>query len=52
MENEKLFTLSEVEKLTKNAYNVGYFDGLEGGHNLEFREYRNEDDFWDKNKND
>jgi hypothetical protein len=50
MENEKVFTLNEVEKLTKNAYNVGFCDGLEGGDNSEFREYRNEDDFWDKNK--
>ncbi|MDY0253091.1 MAG: hypothetical protein RBR30_01645 [Tenuifilaceae bacterium] len=50
MENEKTFTLLEIEKLIKNAYNVGYCDGLEGGNNAEFREYKDEDDFWDKNK--
>lgn len=51
MENEKTFTLLEIEKLIKNAYNVGFCDGLEGGDNAEFREYKDEDDFWDKNKN-
>jgi len=50
MENEKTFTLLEIEKLVKNAYNVGFCDGLEGGDNGEFREYKDEDDFWDKNK--
>ena len=49
MENEKTFTLLEVEKLIKNAYNVGFCDGLEGGDNAEFREYKDEDDFWNKN---
>ena len=49
MENEKTFTLLEVEKLIKNAYNVGFCDGLEGGNNAEFREYKDEDDFWNKN---
>jgi hypothetical protein len=49
MENEKKFTLLEVEQLIKNAYNVGFCDGLEGGDNAEFREYKDEDDFWDKN---
>lgn len=50
MKNEKTFTLLEVEQLTKNAYNVGFYDGLEGGNNLQFREYNDEDDFWNKNK--
>jgi hypothetical protein len=50
MDNEKKITLLEVEKLIKNAYNVGFCDGLEGGNNAEFREYKDEDDFWDKNK--
>ena len=49
MENEKKFTLLEVEQLIKNSYNVGFCDGLEGGDNAEFREYKDEDDFWDKN---
>jgi hypothetical protein len=51
MENERTFTFFEVEQLIKNAYNVGFCDGLEGGDNSEFREYKDEDDFWDKNKN-
>lgn len=38
-----------MEQLIKNAYNVGFCDGLEGGDNAEFREYKDEDDFWDKN---
>ncbi len=50
MENDKTYTLLEVEQLVKNAYNVGFCDGLEGGDNAEFREYKDEDDFWDKNK--
>jgi len=50
MENEKKFTIVEVEQLIKNAYNVGFCDGLEGGENDEFREYKDEDDFWEKNK--
>ncbi len=50
MENEKTFTLLEIEKLIKNAYNVGFCDGLEGDDNSEFREYKDEDDFWNKNK--
>lgn len=49
MGNEKIFTLIEVEQLIKNAYNVGFCDGLEGGDNTEFREYKDEDDFWNKN---
>ena len=49
MENEKTFTLFEVEQLIKNAYNVGFCDGLEGGENAKFREYKNEHDFWKKN---
>ena len=49
MEQEKTFTLSEVEQLIKNAYNVGFCDGLEGGDNAEFREYKDEEDFWSKN---
>lgn len=50
MENEKTFTVIEVEQLVKNAYNVGLCDGLEGGNNEEYRDYKDEDDFWDKNK--
>ena len=49
MENGKTFTLIEVEQLIKNAYNVGFCDGLEGDENAEFRNYKDEDDFWDKN---
>lgn len=49
MEQEKFFTLKEVEKLVKNAYNVGFCDGFEGGENDEFRDYKNEDDFWERN---
>lgn len=49
MENRKTFTLLEVEQLIKNAYNVGFCDGLEDGDNAEFREYKDEDDFWNKN---
>ena len=52
MKNEKKFTIIEVKKLIKNAYNVGFCDGQEGGDNAEFREYKNEDDFWNKNKED
>ena len=50
MEIEKNFTLKEIEQLVKNAYNVGFCDGIEGGDNTEFREYNDEDDFWEKNK--
>ena len=49
MESEKTFTLLELEQLIKNAYNVGFCDGLEGGDNDEFRDYKDEDDFWNKN---
>jgi hypothetical protein len=52
MNNEKQFTLKEVEQLVKNAYNVGFCDGLEGGEDPEFRDYIDEDDFWDKNISD
>lgn len=50
MENERKFTIVEIEHLIKNAYNVGFCDGLEGGENDEFRDYKDEDDFWEKNK--
>ena len=50
MENERKYTILELEKLIRNAYNVGFCDGLEGGDNSEFRIYKNEDDFWEKNK--
>lgn len=49
MNTEKSFTIKEVEQLVKNAYNVGFCDGLEGGDNPEFRDYLDEDDFWNKN---
>ena len=43
---EKTFTLKEVESLIKNAYEVGFCDGEDGG---EFKEYEDADDFWDRN---
>jgi hypothetical protein len=49
MKNEKQFTFKEVEQLVKNAYNTGFFDGLEGGNNPGFRNYMDEEDFWNKN---
>jgi len=49
--NEKKFSLKEVEKLVKNAYEVGFCDGEESSDNQEFREYRNAHDFWFKNMN-
>lgn len=49
MNVEKKFTLKEVEKLVKNAYSVGLCDGIEGGENPQFREYKDEDEFWDLN---
>ena len=52
MENvEKKFTLNEVEKLIKNAYDVGFCDGEANTDNSEFREYQNAHDFWHKNVN-
>lgn len=49
MDTKKSFTLKEVEQLVKNAYNVGFSDGCEDCENPEFRDYRNEEDFWNKN---
>lgn len=41
------FTLEEVEKLVKNAYEVGFCDGNEP---KEMRQYRNSNHFWNSNK--
>lgn len=49
METEKLFTLKEVERLVKNAYEVGLCDGIDSVGNNPMREYLNADDFWNKN---
>ncbi|HPE77086.1 MAG TPA: hypothetical protein PLC80_13420 [Draconibacterium sp.] len=49
MENKK-FTLEEVEKLIKNAYEVGLCDGIESSEGGK-RDYLNSDDFWKRNKN-
>ncbi len=46
---EKTFTLDEVERLVKNAYEVGFCDGEEGSDDSEFRIYKNAIDFWKKN---
>ena len=40
---KEIFSLKEVEKLVKNAYEVGLCDGIEG------KEYVDADDFWNKN---
>ncbi len=49
MESKKeIFSLKEVEKLVKNAYEVGLCDGKEPNH---MQEYRNSNHFWYSNKN-
>lgn len=45
--NKKKFTVEEVEKLIKNAYEVGFCDGKES---YEFRAYKSSNDFWINNK--
>ncbi|WP_462267998.1 hypothetical protein [Mucilaginibacter sp.] len=42
------FTLDEVRKLVKNAYEVGFCDGIDDAMN-DTGEYRGADDFWEKN---
>lgn len=37
MNKEKIFTLKEVERLIKNAYNIGNCDGLEEKGRFQFR---------------
>lgn len=51
MNPEKIFTLEEVEKLVKNAYEVGYCDGIDSVE-IEKTNYSNSDDFWNKNIKD
>ena len=43
-----MFTLEEVEKLVKNAYEVGLCDGIECAEEGE-REYFSTEEFWYKN---
>ena len=47
--NEKTFTLKEVERLVKNAYEVGLCDGADSVGSNPNKEYLNADDFWNKN---
>ena len=47
---KETFTLEEVEKLVKNAYEVGLCDGIECANEGE-REYSSTDEFWLKNIN-
>lgn len=51
MNPEKIFTLEEVEKLVKNAYEVGYCDGIDSIE-IEKTNYSNSNDFWNKNIKD
>jgi|688.fasta_scaffold975087_1 hypothetical protein len=51
MKPEKIFTSEEVEKLVKNAYEVGYCDGIDSIE-IEKTNYSNSDDFWNKNIKD
>lgn len=50
MKTDKIFTLEMVEKLVKNAYEVGFCDGIDSS-----EIYRTDyskadaDDFWNKN---
>ena len=48
MKSEKIFTMEEIEKLVKNAYEVGYCDGIDSIE-IEKTNYANSDDFWNKN---
>lgn len=48
MKEEVIFTREEVEKLVKNAYEVGLCDGIESSEVGE-REYSSSEDFWKKN---
>ena len=47
----RTFTLEEVEKLVKNAYNVGFCDGTDSIE-LNEKSYLNSDDFWKRNIKD
>ncbi len=51
MNSQKIFTMEEVEKLVKNAYDVGYCDGIDS---IEADEtnYVDSNDFWAKNISD
>jgi len=44
----KTFTLEEVEKLVKNAYEVGYCDGIDRAEAND-SQYLNANDFWNRN---
>jgi len=48
-----IFTIKEVERLVKNAYNVGFCDGEDNAWRKDsgdnFRDYKNDEDFWNKN---
>ena len=48
MESNKKFTLDEVKKLVVNAYEVGFCDGIDDS-DEQFKQYKNAEDFWDKN---
>ncbi|MEO6833349.1 MAG: hypothetical protein ABI378_12455 [Chitinophagaceae bacterium] len=48
MDSEKKFTLLEVEKLVKNAFEVGFCDGIDSIE-LEKTDFINADDFWNQN---
>ncbi|MFC4263746.1 hypothetical protein ACFOWM_12695 [Ferruginibacter yonginensis] len=48
---ENIFTLEEVEKLVKNAYEVGFCDGIDSIE-IEKTNYSNSNDFWKKNIKD
>lgn len=51
MKEKEMFTLEEVEKLVKNAYEVGLCDGIECAEEGE-REYSCTEEFWSKNIKD
>lgn len=44
---KKHFTIDEVERLVKKSYDTGFCDGKE---TTEWRDYKDSDDFWSKNK--
>jgi hypothetical protein len=46
---DKTFSLKEIEQLVKNAYEVGFCDGIESNENSEVQEYIDANDFWNKN---
>ncbi len=49
MKSKQTFTLEEVEKLVKNAYEVGLCDGIDSCEGEQWREYSNAENFWQKN---